>query len=323
MSLRVIESNGFTTIQDSGRKGWRRFGVPASGPMDVFAFQAANKLAGNPIDCAAIEIGLGDIIFQAMQDCVIAVTGVGYALSIYAWDFPLWSSFFVRAGWQIRLNKMDSGMWAYLAVSGGVQTPSILGSRSTYLRGAFGGFNGRILQAGDILQTVQHSSDHEFIPGTLSEEARPLYSDHPIINVILGPQTKNFTEASIATCFAMSQEYMVSSTSDRMGYRLEGSALTLRKTTELISEGMTFGSIQVPASGQPIVMMADCPTTGGYSKIGTVISADLPLLAQCVPNKSRIRFQKITVAKAQKKYREQMSQLDKGIQLEENDGWLI
>jgi antagonist of KipI len=322
MSLKIIESNGFATIQDSGRKGWRRFGVPVSGPMDAFAFHAANRLAGNPDDCAVIEIGLGDVILQAWQDCIIAVTGVGYSLSIYAWEFPLWSSFFVRGGWQICLNKTGSGMWAYLAVSGGVQTPPILNARSTNLRGHFGGLDGRILQAGDVLRTIHHNSYHEFVPSTLSEEALLLYNDHPIIDVIMGPQTKNFTEESIATF--MSQEYTVSTTSDRMGYRLEGAALTLRHTKELISEGITFGSIQVPSSGQPIVMMADCPTTGGYSKIGNVISADLPLLAQCVPNKSKIRFQKTTVAKAQKKYREQMSRLDKSIiQLEENDAWLI
>lgn len=320
MSLKVIESSGIATIQDSGRKGWRRFGVPASGPMDVFAFHAANKLAGNSADCAVIEVGLGDSVFQAMNDCVIAVTGIGYSLSIYAWDFPLWSSFFVRAGWQIQLTKIDSGMWAYLAVMGGVQTPPILDSRSTNLRGHFGGLDGRMLQAGDILQTVPYRFHHEFVPSTLSEEARLPFDDHLIVNVIMGPQTKNFTEESIATF--MSQEFTVGPTSDRMGYRLEGPALTFRNAKELVSEGMTFGSIQVPASGQPIVMMADCPTTGGYSKIGNVISADLSLLAQCVPNKSKIRFQKTTVTKAQRKYREQMSRLDNGIiQLEENDAW--
>ena len=322
MSMKVIEASGIATIQDSGRNGWRRFGVAASGPMDAFAFGAANKLAGNPADYAVIEIGLGDVIFQALQDCVIAVTGVGYTLSIYAWEFPLWSSFFVRAGWQVQLNKIETGMWAYLAVVGGFQTLPILDSRSTNLRGHFGGFEGRILQAGDILPTVVHNSYHEFTPRTLSEEACPLYNDHPTVNVIMGPQEKKFTEESITTF--MSQEYRVSTTSDRMGYRLEGPKLALRNAKELVSEGMTFGSIEVPASGQPIVMMADCPTTGGYSKIGNVISADLPLLAQCVPNQSKIRFQKTTVAEAQKKYREQIRRLDKGIlQLEENDAWLI
>jgi antagonist of KipI len=277
---------------------------------------------GNSMDCAAIEIGLGDVIFEARQDCIVAVTGCAYSLSAYAWDFPLWSSLLLRAGWVIRLNKVDSGMWAYLAVAGGVQTPPILDSRSTNLRGRFGGFDGRHLQAGDTLHTVPLGSSLEFVPHTLAKDARPLYSDHPTIGVVVGPQAKNFTEESIATCFAMSQEYSVSTTSDRMGYRLEGPSLTLRDPKELVSEGMTMGSIQVPVNGQPIVMMADGPTTGGYSKIGAVISADLPLLAQCVPNQSRIRFQTVTVASAQKKYRELMDGMNKGmIGLEENDAW--
>jgi antagonist of KipI len=322
MSLKVIESSGIATIQDSGRRGWKRFGVPASGPMDAFAFRAANKLAGNPVNCAAIEIGMGDVIFQALQDCVIAVTGVGYSLSIFAWNFPLWSSFFVRGGWQIQLNKIEPGMWAYLAVTGGIQTPPILDSRSANLRGHFGGLDGRMLQAGDILETIPHNSYREFVPSILSQEALLPYNDHPMIGVIMGPQERNFSTEAIDTF--LSSAYSVTPSSDRMGYRLEGAALTLRNAKELVSEGMAFGSIQVPTNGKPIVMMADCPTTGGYSKIGNVISADLPLLAQCIPNKSKIRFQKTTISKAQKKYREQMSRLEKGIvQLEENDAWLI
>jgi antagonist of KipI len=322
MSLAVIESSGLATIQDLGRNGWRRFGVPASGPMDAFAFRAAHKLVGNPVNCAAIEIGLGDVVFQALQDCVVAVTGAGYTLSIFAWEFPLWSSFYVRAGWQIHFRKTDSGMWAYLALAGGIQTPPILDSRSTNLRAHFGGLDGRALQAGDILRAVALHLSHEFIPRTISEDISPSYNDHPTIDVIMGPQTKNFTTEAIETF--LSSEYEVTSSSDRMGYRLDGPVLNLRNKKELISEGMTFGSIQVPASGQPIVMMADSPTTGGYSKIGTVISADLPLLAQCVPGKSKIRFQKITVTKAQKKYRELINGIAKGIiQVEENDSWFI
>lgn len=138
MTLEVIEADGLATIQDSGRRGWRRFGVPASGPMDVLAFQAANLLAGNSTGQPAIEIGLGDITLRAQRDCVIAVTGVGYTLSVYIWDFPLWSSYYVRSGWLIRLRKMDFGMWAYLAIAGGIQTQPVLGSSSTYLRGRLG-----------------------------------------------------------------------------------------------------------------------------------------------------------------------------------------
>lgn len=308
MSLQVIDVNGYATIQDSGRIGWRGFGVPASGPMDVFAFRAANTLASNAADCAAIEIGLGDITFQARQDCVIAATGAGYQLSIYIWEFPLWGSFFVRAGWKIRLNKIDNGMWAYLAVHGGIQTEPVLGSRSTYLRGALGGLEGRQLQVGDVLRPNLSFQSYEISARILPEEARPNYDVHPTIGVIMGPQAEYFSKESIETF--LSSEYSISLTSDRMGYRLEGPPLTHRSQTELVSEGMTFGSIQIPSSGKPIVMMADCPTMGGYPKIGTVASADLPLLVQCVPNKSRIRFRETTVEKAQEKYRALMKKLD-------------
>jgi len=312
MSLEVIEVGGLATIQDSGRTGWRRFGVPCSGPMDAFAFRAANALAGNTPNDAVIEIGWGDITFRALHDCVIAVAGVGYALSIYIWDFPLWSSYYVRAGWTIRLNKLDSGMWAYLAISGGIQTQPMLGSRSTYLRGHFGGLDGRQLQVGDMLKSETPSRAlNELSARALGTEAQPAYSDDPIVDVIMGPQEKYFTNESIMVF--MSHEYSVSITSDRMGYRLEGAALTHRRKTELISEGMTMGAIQIPSDGQPIVMMADCPTTGGYPKIGTIASADLPLFAQCVPNKNRIRFRKTTVTKAQKKYRALMNGLNEGI----------
>ena len=315
MSLEVLEVNGLATVQDLGRKGWMRFGVPTSGPMDVFAFQAANALIDNSREYAAVEVGLGDIIFHAQQDCVIAVTGVGYRLSIYMWEFPLWNSFFVRAGWRINLQKITDGMWAYLAVAGGVQTEPILGSRSTYLRGRFGGFNGRQLQAGDVIKTRNHShASFEAAARTLSEQARPAYAQHPIIDVIMGPQTNYFADESVERF--LSSEYTVSLTSDRMGYRLEGPPLMYRDNTELISEGMTFGVLQVPPNGQPIVIMADGATTGGYPKIGTVASADLPLLAQCVPNKSKIRFRETTVAKAQKKYRALMSGLDRIVEVE-------
>ena len=312
MSLEVIDVSGLATIQDSGRKDWMGFGVPVSGAMDHFAFQAANTLLGNSLDCAVVEIGMGDITLRARHDCVISVTGFGYGLSVYLWDFPLWGSYFVRGGWTIRLQKLDLGMWAYLAVTGGIQTQPVLGSRSTYLRGAFGGLEGRQLQVGDILYSSQPSTSLSQLAGrTLLEDAYPKYSEHPIIDIISGPQTNYFMKESIA--IFLSKEYTVSTTSDRMGYRLDGLPLIHQNKFELISEGMTIGSIQVPLSGQPIVMMADGPTTGGYPKIGTVISADLPLLVQCAPRKSRIRFRETTIAKAQKKYRLLMSELMKGI----------
>lgn len=315
MSLEILEVNGLATLQDSGRTGWRKFGVPTSGAMDMFAFRAANLLAGNDPHCAAVEIGLGGIVLRALHDCVVSVAGVGFALSIYIWDFPLWSSYYARGGWTIRLDKLDFGVWAYLAISGGVQTPLVLDSSSTYLRGAFGGLDGRRLQAGDVLRSgIPSRPLNELAARTLPELARPAYSDNPTIDVVMGPQEKYFADDSAATF--LSQAYTISPTSDRMGYRLEGPALVHRDKVELVSEGMTMGAIQVPANGQPIVMMADSPTTGGYPKIGTVVRADLPLLAQCAPGKGRIRFRRTTVAQAQEKARRLMGRLGGSIEAE-------
>ena len=310
--LKVIEASGLATIQDLGRRGWRRFGVPLSGPMDAFALQAANLLVGNSLEAAAIEIGGGEIELQADQDCVIAATGAGYSLSVYTWEFPLWDSCFVRAGWTIRLKKNSIGMWAYLAIAGGFEVKPVLDSCSTYLRGHFGGMDGRLLQSGDQLRIGKPKlSLSELSARTLIQDARPAYDESPTVDVILGPQNESFADGSIETF--LSSSYRVSTTSDRMGYRLEGAPLTHLHGADLISEGMTIGSIQVPADGQPIVMMADCATTGGYPKIASVIRADLSLLAQCTPGKDSTRFRKTSIEAAQEKYRTMMEKMKKGV----------
>ncbi len=314
----VIEAGGLATVQDLGRMRWRRYGVPGSGPMDAYAFRAANLLAGNPADAAALEIGGGELVLRALYDCVIAVTGAGYGLSIYVWDFPLWSSYFVRGGWTVRLRQAGFGMWAYLAVCGGMEAAAVLGSRSTYLRGRFGGHEGRSLQAGDT-QPGATSPQHlmEAAGRTVIEEARPPYHEAPTVDVILGPQHEHFTDEGLQTF--LSSSYRVSTYSDRMGYRLDGPRLRPRGSADMISEGMAGGSIQVPADGNPIVMMADCATTGGYPKIASVISADLPLLAQCTPGKDEVRFRQTTVAAAQKKYRLMLEKLEMGVIKSEED----
>jgi len=317
--LEVIHASGFATIQDLGRSGWRRFGVPLSGPMDAFAFQATNLLVENPVNTAALEIGGGEIELQTNQDCVIATAGAGYSLSVYTWEFPLWDSCLVRAGWTIRLKegslpqgKTGGGMWAYLSVAGGFDVPPILNSRSTYLRGHFGGIEGRLLQPGDQLKVGITKLPLAALSGrTLIEEVRPAYVESPTIEVIPGPQAKSFTDESMETF--LSSLYRVRAVSDRMGYRLEGATLSHLRGADLISEGMTIGSIQVPADGQPIVLMADCGTTGGYPKIASVIRTDLSLLAQCSPGKDSVRFQTTTIEAAQQKYRTMMEKMRNGI----------
>jgi antagonist of KipI len=310
--LEVVEASGISTVQDLGRRGWRRFGVPGSGPMDEFALMGANMLAGNGPEAAAIEVGAGDLTLEAQQDGVIAVAGDGFELDVNVWTYPLWGSYFVRRGWIVRLRKTEQGMWAYVAVAGGIEAPPVLGSRSTYLRGRFGGVEGQALQAGQELRKGEISAGLIETAGrTIVESCRPSYGSRATLDVISGPQQQNLTEGSLQTYFSAS--YLVSRESDRMGYRLEGPRLTHQMGSELISEGLAPGCIQVPADGSPIVMMADSATTGGYPKIGCVVRADLPKLAQCRPGKDEVRFRETTVEEAQRKYRDRVEQLRSGL----------
>jgi antagonist of KipI len=296
--LEVLDVSGLVAFQDSGRRGWGSFGVPVSGPMDWFAHQAANALAGNSTNATVIEIGLGEAVFRANRNCVLAVTGAGYEVSNYIWTFPLWTSFFVHAGWRVHVKKKNGGNWAYLAAAGGFEVDSILGSRSTYLRGGLG----NAIHAGDLLKIGNASRElEELAARTLPVEETMAYSQSPVIEVIAGPQKERFTEEGIQTFYE--SEYALSASFDRMGYRLEGKPISHSAGADLISEGMTMGSVQVPANGQPIVMMADAPTTGGYPKIANVIRADMPLLAQCETGVSKIKFRETTLEKAQEKYR--------------------
>lgn len=296
--LEVLELSGLVTLQDSGRHGWQSCGVPVSGPMDWFAYRAANSLVKNSPDAVVIEIGLGEAQFRAKRDCVLAVTGAGFEVENYVWTFPLWTSFYVRAGWRVRVKKISGGNWAYLAIAGGFETQAMLGSRSTYLRGGLGS----ALRSGDIIQAGKPMIElSKLAARNFPFEKYMNYSQSPIIEVIAGPQADRFTDDGIQVFYG--SEYTLSKSFDRMGYRLEGNPIAHSNGADLLSEGMTMGSVQVPASGQPIVMMADSPTTGGYPKIANVTRASLPLLAQCESGISKIKFLETSVEDAQEKLR--------------------
>ncbi|MBN8656631.1 MAG: biotin-dependent carboxyltransferase family protein [Anaerolineae bacterium] len=299
--LEIIEITGLATLQDSGRRGFNKFGIQTSGAMDWYAYQAANSLLNNPANSAVIELGLGEITFHSLRNTVLSVTGAGYEVENYIWTFPLWTSFYVRAGWTVRVKKTGGGNWAYIAIAGGFDSPVIMNSRSTYLRGGIGS----ALKAGDILQSFSPAADMLKLAARDHTPLMP-YSQTPIIDVIPAPQADWFTPEGIRTFYE--SEYTLSPSFDRMGYRLQtlsspSSAKGIEKaiTQELISEGMTMGSIQVPADGQPIVMMADAPTTGGYPKIANVARASLPVLAQCEAGVNKIRFRETSVKEAQKR----------------------
>lgn len=308
MALEVLDGGWLTTVQDLGRPGYERYGIPVSGAMDFLALWVANRLVGNPPGAAGLEITLAGPVLAATEPCLVAVTGADLTFQVDGREMPMGMSVFVRRGSVISFGGRRRGCRAYLAVAGGIEVPPVLGSRSTYLPGRFGGLDGRALRPGDRLPIGP-------VSGHLPERAGrrppphliPAWDESPTVRAVPGPQDDHFPPEGLETFFGA--EYRILPTSDRMGYRLEGPPVACLRA-EIISDGVPPGAVQIPPDGQPLVMMADHQTTGGYPKIATVITADLSLLAQCVPGESRVRFRAVTVSEAQRAYREMMGMLE-------------
>ena len=312
MSLAIVEPGFLTTIQDLGRRGYQRFGIPVSGAMDRFALMAANALVGNPLEAAGLEASLAGPALQAQQDCLVAAAGSGMSLEVEGRLLPLWMAVFVRRGWTVRMVCRPQGGWSYLAVTGGVDVPLVMGSRATYLRGGFGGYCGRALQPGDVLPlgTPRESIFH-LAGRSLPPEYIPAYSDAPCLAVLSGPQQAAFTGEGLETF--LKGTYCIRPDSDRMGYRLQGAVVPRQGGADILSQGLVCGAVQVPASGQPIIAMSDCQTTGGYTQIAVVASADLPFLSQCPFDLGEVHFYPTTLAESQQRYRRQVEWLQRGI----------
>lgn len=275
--LKVLAPGILTTIQDAGRWGYQHYGVPVSGAMDLPALRAANQLVHNPADEAALEIR-SPIVLESDAPHLLALTGTAARLEINGRALPLRMSIFARAGATIEITPQRAGGWIYLAIHGGIDVPRVLGSKSTYLRGKFGGLDGRALAAGDEIRIGAPRLNDLVAAAGHRIAAREIRAD---IRIVLGPHADWFTADALA---ALTREaYSVSETADRMGYRLCGVPLARRRTHELLSCGVPLGAIQVPPDGQPIVLMADHQTTGGYPIIATVVSDDLAHLAQRAP----------------------------------------
>lgn len=312
MTLFVEKPATIMTIQDWGRFNYERFGLPESGPIDWWAFRSANMLVGNSVQQACMEIGFSSAAIVVEQDALLAVCGAGYHLAHNGQKIPLWMTFLARQGDRVELTKASGGNWVYLAVAGGINSDIWMGSRSVYLRGGLG----RLIIQDDRLSVNPISSQSRLLAGcTISRTARPPYRQNPVVRVIPGPHANRFQEESFEVLW--SQSYVVSVNSDRMGYRLTGPSLAHTAGADLISQGMALGQIQVPADGQPIVMMPDHPTTGGYTSIGTVARVDLPLLAQAQPMESKLRFSAISIEEAQQLLFSTIHKLDSGISQEE------
>ncbi len=309
MALAVQSAGFLCSIQDAGRFGYERFGVPVSGPMDGFAFSAANRLVGNPGTAAGLEFAYAGPVLTAEDEMLVALAGVGFSLRVAEVDHPAWMAVRVPRGSQLTVVAHENAGWGYLAVSGGILTPPVMGSRSTYTRGRFGGLEGRLLQPGDRLPTGDSGAAARLAGRFLPLEDRPAYVLHPTVRVILGPQADAFAEAGLRAFTGSA--YTLTRTADRMGYRLQGERIQHRGAADILSDGMALGAVQIPSSGQPIVMLSDRQTTGGYAKIAVVVRADLPLLAQCLPEISQARFRPVSVEEAQQAYRDQMARLER------------
>ena len=307
MSLAVLKATApapFATVQDMGRVGWRRFGVTGAGAMDAEALAVANALVGNPCDAAAVEFGhAGGEWTVAGASCRIAVAGGSFPTAVDGRPVAPLTSATLHPGKVLRIGGARDAVWGYLAVSGGVQVPREFGSRSTHSRASIGGLDGRPLAAGDELP-LNPADDGQGGERTILPS--PVAADDPV-RVVLGPQDNYFTPAGIRTF--LSNEYVVTWQCDRMGYRLEGPPLEHARGFNIVSDGLLPGSIQVPGSGHPIVMLRDAQTTGGYPKIATVISADIGRMAQRRP-RSAVRFQAISLDDAHLLRREFVARLE-------------
>ena len=307
-TLLVLKPGLLTTVQDLGRLGYQRFGMPVAGAMDAFACRAANRLVGNGDMAAVLEITVVGPTLAFAQNAVIAITGGDLSPCLDGASLPMWASVAVSAGAHLSFGRPVNGARSYLAVAGGIDVPLVLGSRSTHLRSRTGGLHGRALIKDDRLPWG--------LPGrgavlrrerSIPRPLRPAYTAHPQLRIVLGPQAECFDRHAVAALTG--GPYTVSPDSDRMGYRLSGPSLTHRRDAEMISDATPIGSLQVPPNRQPILLMADRQTTGGYPKIAVVISSDLPVAAQVMPGQT-VTFAEVTVARAHALAREQEALLE-------------
>ncbi|WP_301109877.1 biotin-dependent carboxyltransferase family protein [Sporosarcina sp.] len=303
--LEVLKPGMLTTIQDLGRSGYQQFGIVVSGAMDKYAMRMANLLAGNDENAAVLEITLTGPTFSILEDCKIAITGADLSPSVNGKPIPLWTEMDLKKGTVLEFGPIIDGCRTYLAIAGGFDAPLLMGSRSTYLRANIGGYEGRKLQKGDVLHA--YNSQHETRKGyrkSLHSELIPKYANEITLRIIKGPQWDAFTEDSQKKFLAST--YEVSAHSDRMGYRLQGERLETNLTQEQITDPIPNGAIQIPNNGEPILLLADRQTTGGYPKIGVVVTVDLFKIAQGKPG-DLVFFEAIDIEESHRLLAEQES----------------
>ena len=294
--ITILDGGLMTTIQDKGRPGFQQYGMSVSGAMDDFSMRVGNLLVGYEPYEAVLETTILGPTVQFNVNTVIAITGAKMNPQINSKPVPMWRSILVNSGDILTFLGLISGCRSYIALAGGIGIESVMGSKSTYVRGAIGGLNGNKLQVGDEFDLDLKNKDLSGLDNKrIPQEYLPIYANTCEIRVVLGPQDDYLTQETISVFFE--SEYEVTNEADRMGYRLSGSKIEHIQGADIISDGIALGSIQVPRYGMPIIMMADRQTTGGYTKIATVISSDLAILAQLRPG-DKIRFKQVSITKA-------------------------
>ena len=299
--IEVLTPGMLTTVQDQGRLGHQQSGVCVSGVMDSFAHRVANILCGNADQNEAVlEVSMTGPTLKFHGSAYIAITGADLSPAIDGTPVKTWQSAVIKRGETLSFREIVAGAHAYIAIFGGLDIPALMGSKSTSVKAKIGGFGGRALQKGDKIpyKTTGVSGKQRL---QLPQPYIPVYERESTLRAVLGPQDDAFTQEGIETF--LSASYKVTNQVDRMGYRLEGRPIIHKDSGDIISDGTAMGTVQVPGQGQPIILMADRQTTGGYAKIATVISADLYKVAQAKPG-DILRFSAISIEQAQEIYRD-------------------
>ncbi|MCC5467386.1 biotin-dependent carboxyltransferase family protein [Pelosinus baikalensis] len=315
MSIKVLQPGLLTSMQDLGRYGYQKHGVIVSGAMDTYSLRIANILVGNQEGEGALEMALLGPSLEIEKDSLLAITGGNLSPTINGKVVPMWRPVYVKAGSILQFGVCKSGCRSYLAIAGGYDLLEVMGSKSTYLRAGIGGFQGRALQRGDVVAVKSlHGASLEqmeyfkrknlsesFVPSSWYAGRPPIPQDLRLttIRMTRGLQFEYFTVESKRQL--LNAPFQVAAQSDRMGYRLSGVNLQLESPLEMISEAVALGTVQVPPDGNPIILLADRQTVGGYPKIGQVAIVDVPILAQVRPG-ATIQFQEITLEEAERLY---------------------
>lgn len=299
-AFRVLVSGPYTTVQDKGRYGYQQFGIPPAGALDPFAYRVANLLVGNPEDAAVLETTIIGPRLEVLAEADVAVTGAQAAIRLNDQPMACWASFRVQPGDLLNVGQVKNGCRSYIAVTGGIAVPLVMNSRSCYVGGAIGGHEGRLVAKDDVLKRFEG----QLLAATrrLPEAFIPQYPSSIILRAVPGPQDDFFNEG---LDLFFESEFIVSPDANRMGYRLEGPKIPHRQdvSKSIISEPSLPGSVQIPPDGRAIILLVE-QTVGGYTKIATVISSDIPHVAQAKPG-DKIRFKMLELAAAYEAFRQQ------------------